>query len=62
MMGLTRPIAIKRTTTVLHSRDADGPLRSMGMASDDHDEYDRALKGRWDERERRVGVVAVLLS
>jgi hypothetical protein len=34
----------------------------MGMASDDHDEYDRALKGKWDERERRVGVVAVLLS
>jgi hypothetical protein len=36
-MGLIRPIAIERATAVLHSRDADGPLRSMGMASNDHD-------------------------
>jgi hypothetical protein len=55
MMGLIRPIVIKRTKTVLHSRDAEGPPTKYGMASDDHDEYDLfLLREDRNERERLV--------
>jgi hypothetical protein len=54
MMGLIRPIAIKRIYNNSSSQQGrrEGPPANYGMASDDHDEYDHAFEGKMIMRGR----------